>query len=359
MIRVGVVGASGWADGSHLPALAALEAFDVTAVATTNQASADRAAAAHGVRHAFASAGELAAHPDVDLVVVSVKASQHAAVTRAALNAGKHVVSEWPLGVDAGEARELTEAATAAGVVHAVALQGHHSPSARFVADLLAEGRIGALESVALVAEGAPWGGSRILPNLVFGLDPSEGTNILTIMAGHFLAALERVAGPLAEVSARLPRTHDRVLVTGTQQTVPNATPSHVLLHGVLTSGATASVAVHGGSGPTYGGFHLKLVGSDGTLTATPAQPGMFIHWGDWDIRIGDEVLPVPDTCRTVPASVRSGPPANIAALYQEVAQAIVEGRQPHPSFETALRHHRLLAAIERSAADGIAREIS
>ncbi|GAA0230746.1 Gfo/Idh/MocA family oxidoreductase [Actinomadura nitritigenes] len=358
MIRVGVVGATGWADGSHLPALAALEAFEVTAVATTSQASADRAASAHGVRLAFADAGELAAHPDVDLVVVSVKASGHADVIRAALKAGKHVVSEWPLGVDAEEARELAEAATAAGVVHAVVLQGHHSPSARFAADLLAEGRIGTLESVALIAEGAPWGGSRIWPNLVFGLDPSGGTTILSIMAGHFLAALERVAGPLTEVSARLPRTHDHVLVAGTERTVPNATPSHVLLHGMLASGATASVTVHGGNGPIQDAFLLKLVGSDGTLTATPAQRETFIHWGDWDIRIGDDILAVPDTYRTVPAGVRSGPPANIAALYQEVAEAIAEGRQPHPSFETALRHHRLLAAIERSAADGTAQVI-
>ncbi|WP_063128990.1 Gfo/Idh/MocA family protein [Nocardia fusca] len=359
MIRVGVVGASGWADSSHLPALTALEMFDVTAVATTNQASADRAAANHGVRHAFADAGELIAHPEVDLVVVSVKASGHAAVIKAALDAGKHVVSEWPLGVDAAEAGELTEAATAAGVVHAVVLQGHHSPSARFAADLLADGRIGRLESVALVAEGAPWGGSRIWPNLVFGLDPAEGTSILTIMAGHFLAALERVAGPLTEVSARLPRTHDRVLVAGTQRTVPNATPSHVLLHGLLASGATASVAVHGGNGPARYGFRLELVGSDATLIATPARPGTFIHWDDWDIRIGDEALAVPDTYRTVPAGIRVGPPANIAALYQEVARAITEARQPHPGFEAALRHHRLLATIEQSAADGIVRYIS
>ncbi|WP_433634190.1 Gfo/Idh/MocA family oxidoreductase [Nocardia sp. CA-120079] len=48
--------------------------------------------------------------PEVDLVVVSVKASGHAAVIREALAAGKHVVSEWPLGVDADEAGELTEA---------------------------------------------------------------------------------------------------------------------------------------------------------------------------------------------------------------------------------------------------------
>ncbi|MFF0494218.1 Gfo/Idh/MocA family protein [Nocardia sp. NPDC004068] len=359
MIRVGVVGASGWADSSHLPALTALEEFEVTAVATTNRASADRVAAAHGVRHVFADAGELVAHPEVDLVVVSVKASGHAAVIRAALDAGKHVVSEWPLGVDADEAGELTAAATAAGVVHAVVLQGHHSPSVRFAADLVAGGRIGTLESVALVAEGAPWGGSRIPPSLVFGLDPAEGTDILTIMAGHFLATVERVVGPLTEVSARLPRTHDRVLVAGTERTVPNATPSHVLLHGLLVSGATASVAVHGGNGPARYGFRLEIVGSDSTLIATPAQPGTFIHWGEWSIQIGDEALAVPDAYHTVPAEIRSGPPAHIAALYLEVAQAIAEARQPHPNFETALRHHRLLAAIEQSAAGGTVRSIS
>lgn len=358
MIRVGVVGAGGWADASHLPALASLEAFEVTAVATTNQASADRAARTHGVRHAFADARELAAHRDVDLVVVSVKTPGHAAVIRAALQAGKHVVSEWPLGVDADEARELAEAAASAGVAHAVVLQGHHSPSARFAADLVAEGRIGTLETVALVAEGAPLGGGRIDPGLVFGLDVSQGTNVLTVMAGHFLSVLDRVAGPLCEVSARLPRVHDHVRVIGTERTVPNTTPSHVLLHGRLAGGGTASVAVHGGNGPVRDAFLLKLVGSEATLTASPSQPGTFIHWGDWEIRIADDVLTVPDAYRTVPDSVRSGPPANIAALYQEVAQAIAENRQPEPGFETALRHHRLLAAIERSAADATAQTV-
>ncbi|WP_280368815.1 Gfo/Idh/MocA family oxidoreductase [Nocardia wallacei] len=197
------------------------------------------------------------------------------------------------------------------------------------------------------------------MPDLAFALDPSEGTDILTIMAGQFLSALERVAGPVIEVSARLPRTHDRVLVAGTERTAPNATPDHVLLHGMLAGGAAAAVVVHGGTGPARDGFLLKLVGSDATLTATPTRPEEYIHWGDWNIRIGDELLTVPDAYRTVPAGVRSGTPANIAALYQEVAQAITEGRQPDPSFETALRHHRLLAAIEESAADGTARHIA
>lgn len=358
MIRVGVVGASGWAGMSHLPALAGLAEFEVTAVATTNQASADKAAATHGVPLAFADAGALAAHRDVDLVVVSVKAPEHAKVIRAALQARKHLLSEWPLTVDPGEADELAGLATAAGVIHAVCLQGYQSPDARFVANLIAEDRIGRLESAIMVAAGAPLGGGRIPAELVWSTDPAGGTSILTIMAGHFLATLERMAGRLVEVSARLPRLHDRVAVAGTGQTVANRVPSQVLLHGILQNGATASVAVHGGSG-NPDGFFIKLVGSEGTLTITATQPGKYLHWTDWDIRINDEPVTVPDAYRTVPFDPAAGPVANVAALYQEISRAIAEGRQPHPSFHTAARLHRLLAAIESAAQTGGTQEVS
>ncbi|MER7766829.1 Gfo/Idh/MocA family oxidoreductase [Kitasatospora sp. NPDC096140] len=357
MIKVGVVGASGWADASHLPALAGLAGFEVTAVATTRQATADRAAAAHGVPLAFADAAALAAHPDVDLVVVSVKASGHAAVIRAALAAGKHVLSEWPLGVDAAEADDLARAAADAGVVHAVNLQGYQSPDARHVADLVAAGRIGRLESAVLIASGAPLGGARIAPDLAWTTDPAAGTSLLTIMAGHFLAALDRMAGRLVEVSARLPRPHDRVEVEGTGRTVPNGVPAQVLVHGILENGATASVAVHGGSG-SPDGFLVKLVGSEGTLTAAPTRPDTYMHWTDWDIRIDGEQVEVPADRRTVPFDPAAGPVANVAAVYEEIARSIAEGRSPRPDFHTAAAHHRLLAAIERAAATGATEQV-
>ncbi|WP_158841532.1 Gfo/Idh/MocA family protein [Saccharothrix deserti] len=358
MIRVGVVGASGWAGMSHLPALAGLAEFEVTAVATTNQASADKAAAAHGVPLAFADAGALAAHRDVDLVVVSVKAPDHAKVIRAALDARKHVLSEWPLTVDPDEADELAELGTAAGVVHAVCLQGYQSPDARFVADLIAEDRIGRLESAVMVASGAPLGGDSISPELVWSTDPAGGTSVLTIMAGHFLATLERMVGGFAEVSARLPRLHERVAVAGTGRTVANRVPGQVLLHGVLRNGATASVTVHGGNG-SPDGFFVKLIGSAGALTITPTQPGKYMHWTDWDIRVDDEQVKVPDAYRTTPFDPAAGPVANVAALYREISRAIEEGRPPHPGFHTAARLHRLLAAIEGAARTGGAAEVS
>src|SRR5690606_35939837 len=120
------VGASAdarWAAEAHVPALRALDGFALQAVATRSQASATASAERHGAPLAFAGGEALARHPDVDLVSVCVKVPDHAAVIRAALAAGKHVLCEWPLAVDRAEADELTGLAEAAGVVAAVSLQ--------------------------------------------------------------------------------------------------------------------------------------------------------------------------------------------------------------------------------------------
>ncbi|MCK2212244.1 Gfo/Idh/MocA family oxidoreductase [Actinomadura sp. ATCC 31491] len=356
MIGVGVIGASGWAAGSHLPALAGLPEYRIAAVATTRRESAERAAARFG-GDAFADAAELIGHPGVDLVVVSVRAPLHAGLIRAALAAGRHVLSEWPLTVDPAEATALAETAEAAGVAHAVALQGHHSPDARFVADLVAGGRLGRLESAVLVASGGPLGGAAIAPEHAWGADPAGGTNVLTVMAGHFLATLERMAGRLTEVSARLPRLYDEVEVAGEGRTVPNRVPNQVLLHGTLDGGGTASVTVHGSSAAPDG-FLVKLVGSRAVLTATPARPGSYLHWCDWDLRVDGRPVEVPAAYRTVPFHPKDGPVANVAALYRDLAAAVAEGRGPRPGFHDAARHHRLLAAVERAAGHGGKEEI-
>jgi predicted dehydrogenase len=360
-IRVGIVGASpqSWAAAAHLPALAHLDELTVTAVATTRKDSARAAASTFGVRHAFASAEELASDPEVDLVVASVKVPAHAAVIRAALAAGKHVYAEWPLGVDLAEASALADAAAAAGVVHAVNLQAYHSPGARFVADLLADGRIGPVQSVSMTAAGDPLGGSRIPRSLAWSTEPAAGNNLLTVMAGHALAALERVAGPLADVSAVLANLHDRVTVAETGEMIANHVPGQVALHGRLGSGALLSLSIHGGSAAAPGGFAITITGTDGTLTITPADPGHYPGWAEWRVRLrgtdgAAADLPVPGRYRLVPAGVPAGPAAHIAALYREIAQAITEGRPAHPGFDTAVHHHQTLAAIEQAAQTGV-----
>jgi predicted dehydrogenase len=354
-IGVGIVGASpgSWATAAHLPALAHLDAFAVTAVATRRPDSAAATAREHDIPHAFTDVTELAGHPDVDLVVVSVGARGHAPAVRAALAAGKHVYCEWPLAVDTAEALDLAARADRAGVVHAVGLQGYQSPSARFVGDLLAAGRIGRVDAVSAIVSGAPLGGHRIFPDLTATLDPASGGTFLSVMAGHLLGTLDGLVGAPESVSAVIANRNPRVTVDGTDRTLDNPTPGQLALAGTLAGGAVLSATVHGGPS-TPDSFLIRITGTGGSLTITPDRPGQYPHWVGWNVQLhtgtDPEPLPIPDRYRTVPPGVPTGPAAHVAALYTELANAITDHRPAHPDFHTAVRLHHLLDTLARSA---------
>src|SRR6476620_195598 len=131
-IRLGFVGAnvrSLWASQSHFPALLASPEVELTAVCTTRPESAEEAREAFGAKLAFSDYREMVTSPEIDAVAVVVKVPEHYGPTKAALEAGKHVYAEWPLGRTTAEAEELAELARSAGVQTAVGLQSRVSPT--------------------------------------------------------------------------------------------------------------------------------------------------------------------------------------------------------------------------------------
>ena len=109
-IRLGLIGASvrgTWSARSHLPAVQASPDVELTAVCTTKAASAEAARQAYGARLAFDDYRKMIASPEIDAVAVVVRVPSHYAPTKAALEAGKHVYCEWPLGRTTAEAEEL------------------------------------------------------------------------------------------------------------------------------------------------------------------------------------------------------------------------------------------------------------
>src|SRR5262245_59464088 len=112
-IRVGVVGAtvtkagSGWGAHAHVPAINALPAYQLKAVCTAHEETAKASAAAFGAELAFHDFDRMIAHPDIDLVVVAVRAPWHHAMTMKSLRAGKATFCEWPLGANLKEAEEM------------------------------------------------------------------------------------------------------------------------------------------------------------------------------------------------------------------------------------------------------------
>ncbi len=79
----------------------------VTAVAASSLQSAERAARDLGAERAFASAEALVQDPDVDVVHICTPNHLHLPLAEAALAAGKHVVCEKPLALDAAGAQRL------------------------------------------------------------------------------------------------------------------------------------------------------------------------------------------------------------------------------------------------------------
>src|SRR4051812_49318350 len=101
-IRVGIIGANpdrGWAAQAHIPALKSLsDDFEITALSTSRRESADVARERFGVALAFDNHQELVNSAAVDVVAVTVKVPNHLELATVALNAGKAVYCEWPLG---------------------------------------------------------------------------------------------------------------------------------------------------------------------------------------------------------------------------------------------------------------------
>jgi predicted dehydrogenase len=142
-IRVGIIGASmrnGCGRDAHIPALNALPEFEITAVSTSRQETADETAKHFGISHAFADPYKMVQHPDVDLVAICVRVPFHHQLGMAALNAGKHLYCEWPLAATTEQAQQMRDLAVGKGVHHMVGLQARGAREFNRVRDLIAEG---------------------------------------------------------------------------------------------------------------------------------------------------------------------------------------------------------------------------
>ena len=113
--------------------------------------SADKArvfADKHGIERSYGSYQALLDDADVDAVYIALPVVQHSEWTVKALNAGKHVLCEKPLAVDAAEVAADFDAADAADRLCVEALMWRWHPQTRLTRKLIADGAIGTLRSV-------------------------------------------------------------------------------------------------------------------------------------------------------------------------------------------------------------------
>ena len=357
-IGVGITGLSpkdGWAQRSHLAALQSLKEYFLIAVANSSLDSATKAAAAFRIPSAHANVDELAHDDQVDLVSITVKVPLHKELVNSAIEAGKMVFCEWPLGNGIAEAEAMAAAAKAVGVRTMVGLQARSSPAIRYLKDLLADGFVGEVLSTTLVGSGGTWG-EQVGRRDAYLFDRSNGANLFTIPFGHTIDALCHVLGEFAEVSATFGTRRKTFTVTETGEERPFDTDDQIAVTGKLESGAV--VAAHYRGGMSRGtNFRWEINGTDGDLEIT--APSGHIQLSPLTLRgaKGEDkemkAIDIPERYRRVPQSLE-GSAVNVAEAYRQFALE-AEAAFPVPDFEAAVERHRLLEAIERAARTGSA----
>ncbi len=128
--RVGIVGAGGIARGQHLPGWRGIPNVNIVAIADINKAAAAAAAMEFGAAHVFTDFQDLLKLA-LDAVDVCTPNLSHVPIVQAALEAGKHVICEKPLGVTAREVRLIGELADAKGLKLMTAQHHRFGPAGR------------------------------------------------------------------------------------------------------------------------------------------------------------------------------------------------------------------------------------
>lgn len=357
-IRVGIIGARadrGWAGAAHVPAVKAVDELDLFALATTKDNTANAAAAAFGVPLAFGDPFELIRHPDVDIVSVVVKAPEHRALVLAAIEAGKSVFCEWPLGVRLDETEELAKAASRHNVRTAIGLQGRLSPWLNHVRALVHEGYVGRILSTILFAAD-DFSTGKVSQGNAYMLNLANGANPLTIHGGHFIDSLCHVVGELAVVTAQLATTLPEVVVQETGESIRSTSPDQVAVAGTLSGGGVASIHIRAGRSPGDTVF-WEIQGTHGILRIT-SENG-FMHWDPLKIEGAlagadrFEVVETPKDFFDPDLKLSDGPHRNVSYAYAAFARDLIHGTRTVADFTDALARHRTIDAIARAATDG------
>ncbi len=355
-IRVGIIGANpdrGWAAQAHIPALKSLsDDFEITALSTSRRESADAASKLFGVPIALDNHQDLVNSAIVDVVAITVKVPYHLELARAALDAGKAVYCEWPLGNGLKEAETLAALAKKKGVLAVAGLQARSAPSVAYVHDLIKQGYVGEVLSTTLIGSGMGWG-PTVEPYNAYLNDKKNGATMLSIALGHAADALCHCLGEARELSATMTVRRKSFTITGTSESKPMTTDDQVLVSGLLEDGAALSIHYRGGvSRGTNLLWEINGTEGDLQLTAAGGQAQIF----EMTVRGGKgatsslEVLPVPEQYRWSPPQ---GPSTNVAQAYARFAHDYREGTHLCPTFDDAVTRHRMLNAIETAAATG------
>ncbi len=262
--------------------------------------------------------------PRVEAVYVATEVERHRELTVAALAAGKHVLVEKPMALDADECRAMIAASERAGRYLSAAYYARHLPKAQVMERVIREGRLG--QVVRVVIRNLGYYNPEPADPKYWRVAGRAGGNMLADVGSHRLDLAVYFLGPPARVAGMM----DRLIMDH-----PACDTETALVR--FRSGAHG-VAMAGSNIPNAGspGTTMEIYGTEGALLTDPWSPEPLVV-------LGREDPPVP---AVLPGNVQ-------LPLLEDFGAAVAEGRPPRFNGTDGMWATAILAAAYESARTG------
>jgi predicted dehydrogenase len=333
-LRIGIVGAGGIVRQRHLPGLLALPGVQVVAVCNSSLASARSVAKEFHIPEVMDDWAEMLDRPDLDIIWIGTPPVLHAPITISALEAGKHVFCQARMAMNLREGREMLAAAQARPhLVTMLCPPPHGMKGGKFFQKLLREGYAGELWHFRLLADSGVFSDPHAAPHWRQRTELS-GHNVLTV--GIYAEVLQKWIGSPRRLHAQM-----KVSVPKREGYVVHV-PDVVQVFGQWPNGVAGSLE-WSGVAQFAPDETLTLYGRDGTLVYNFTKDE--IHGA----RRGEkklhqlEIPPEFETTWTV---------------EKDFIDAVANGGDPEPSFETGVQYMEFIDAVNLSARGGHAVEL-
>ncbi|RWX78354.1 Gfo/Idh/MocA family oxidoreductase [Neorhizobium lilium] len=348
-LGVGIIGC-GNISTTYLTLAPLFKSLRLVACADLNDEAAARRADEYGIR--AQSISELLANDEIDVVVNLTIPAAHSAVSKAILEAGKHVYSEKPLAITLSEGKALQALALEKGLKVGCApdtfLGGSHQLARKYID----EGGVGRITSGTCHVMSP--GMEMWHPNPGFFF--VEGGGPILDLGPYYIANLINFLGPIKRVAALTSMASPTRTITSEPlngQTIPVETPTNI--HALLefANGATITLSA---SWDVWSHRHanMELYGTDGSIFVP--DPNFFGGTVEASGRNKD-IQPLESWDHPFGVANQEhpqGPRANYrTAGLADMAMALIEGRDARCSLERTLHALDVMESILKSGAEG------
>lgn len=350
-VRIAIVGAGKVSDYHHVPGIRLDPRAKLVAVCDADSKLLEIRRREWGLDKVTTDFEIICADPEIDALIIATPNFTHRSMAVAAAKAGKHIMCEKPLGLNAAEVHEMYAAARDSGVVHMTAFTYRFAPAMRYLKFLVQSGTLGTPRHFRsqrfLDWPESGWGWRQY--------KDKAGAGDLFDMTIHRIDFAIGLLGPIKSVCGAVARFAERSATNEGQACPPSEVDDWSSLIGEFACGATGvwegTTLAKGYGRGGFGHEWAEINGSAGSAVYQLHLPNTILLG-----KTGSDLAPQPVPPEFLkptgsPRDPSQGEPASVFRydLVWEFVSAIVEGRDAAPSFYDGLNAQIVADAVLQS----------